>query len=199
MANFNSGGLFNRLFRIDTVVSLVTTAGSAVGFISSYISDWSPAAILLATLGAGAFVAVFYNAIRTLPVTITDSKPAETADLIPIVDAARRAYSETEGSTFATMAERGLFTSDKSTSQSDRVLIAYANNLEKHATIWGCKKPAITPRPQNLSGFVIDWIADDHLIAREQFGPAIIDNLMVGESDLTKFIDRIRRFPDEKL
>lgn len=112
---------------------------------------------------------------------------------IDLMSAAKRAYSETEGSMYAVMIEAQAA---KSEGYQFAVLWGYANAIVKWSTVWGCKPPSENTKPQDLKGY---WLAshNDGFIARANSGPSVINNLMVSKTDLASFIDRAKRFPNE--
>jgi hypothetical protein len=72
----------------------------------------------------------------------------------------------------------------------------YVSGLATHSTIWGCKPPSDTTKPQNVKGHIF-YFENGSLVAKN--GPSVIENLMVSQDDIVAFIERVGKYPDEPI
>jgi hypothetical protein len=119
----------------------------------------------------------------------------ERGDLkISLTDAARHAYSETEGTMFATMAEvAGRSLSGQA--RANTILEFYARGMSRHSTMWGCKEPSVVSRSHDLTNYNI-VNRDGVLVALENWGTTEIADLKVSQRGLDAFIERVHKFPE---
>lgn len=108
---------------------------------------------------------------------------------IPLLTAARRAYSETDDSTYAVMAER-IGGGGKAKATPEELLLMYVNGLCRSSKIWGCKAPSDLTKEQNMQDYIF-YLEGDGLVARK--GNSRIDNLLISKSDLAAFIEHVRK------
>jgi hypothetical protein len=146
-----------------------------------YVLEYGPPALL-----AGLTVWLLWPAEgdrSKLPEWMTRwQRPAQ----VPLLEAARRAYSETEESDWAKV-RRSL-----PQATADELLVWYASGISKYSTIQGCKPPSITEKPQDCSGYIF-VVCDNEIVAKN--GPHEIRGLKVSETDLRAFIARFQAYP----
>jgi hypothetical protein len=137
---------------------------------------------------------------RTL-VSESMSRLGETASLalndgkLPLWQAAIRAYSDTDDSMYAELG-RKVAGGGRGSASNDELLLWYVDGIARHCTIWGCRAPSDTTKPQQMSDYIF-YKEGNGVIAKN--GNSVIENLLVPQSDLKAFVEKVKRFPNEQI
>jgi hypothetical protein len=133
------------------------------------------------------------NSIKRTPTIAKRADPR-----ISLMAAARRAYSDTQNSQFAKMAESRL-AGDHDEPSPEETLLYYARTMARKMKIIGCKAPSDVSKEHDISADYRLEIEGDGIIARKRYGKGFIDHLAVDKSDLDAFIERVCAFPSKPL
>ena len=80
----------------------------------------------------------------------------------------------------------------------EETLLYYARAMLRRMKVTGRRAPSDIAKEHDMTEINIE-VKDEGIIARKQYGNAVIDNLTLSKSDLDGFIERVRAFPQQPL